>query len=996
MSKNRELFAALHDVDVLSNQDADLRNKALDGLLQADPSDVDAFRSALVKHKAFWEGFAGGIMQTPQPVPADAVVPMVPAPDFFTTDDFLDPATQPSFQQIHQLAAEQRVQLGLKQASNQEPELSDEINALLPAGIADVKKNEVMKAFEAYVAGMSQDDLLKQKQVLEGANSIAAQLEPHATALHNAGVDDTWVKGVLGARYLQVYLPTTTLVSALNAADLVSLKTTLKNTLGQHSYIDNAVTADNIDLIRKSMLHGFINHLNSTKTAQLDKSTNIIKFQRALESVGVTQVAWIKIADMNDLKQWVRSHAFKYRLPLVSRLGLGAHPKLVEAFDLLSPTKQRSFLPVKPEEELLKRSKLRHLLNAQADNVVEYYLGADVDAAVISSIVAENERLSGIMAIHNAVLAQVLANFKPAITLGEMQIKRINAAFLTDDVPPIARDFSQIAAYQALIAVIKAECPKVVDADFDKEFAVSADADSVQQKMLVQQQHNQHLFTALHARDCSTNKELLHVFLKWFKQQEVSPAVIAGLQSNLESSHTRVDFIKKYKSDAALSARLTNELSEALFAKIKATELKKQLVADPDVAAGLLKLQITELTSSYELLDERVQQLDFIKDIQAIHLFNPAFQIKASKESKEMHKHYQHLLDESLLVIDKLRRDEAALQSYLDSLPVVEPLKDSAAILALKTNLLSKVEAVKKLLEAYMAVSKSLKDPILKELDAVAAKGRNYLYYADGIRCYKREGTQEEDYFQTPLKDDKTGAMVPGGRILNHLLGVDALSAEQVRVYEVLHQDAEKKGVFTQKGSHIDVESIAKKGGAPNIVPGKFVIEEFPHAKQGGGPTEGLEQAQVNFAMTMAMQMLAEMDGAPTQDQPIRLMGDKKIELEYLWTALLYLGKHNPKMKFGMDALVVYSNKFDPKTQQGTFFGLSKTSIYETIFKKYPAVVDPHIEKFKDFTEEKVAKKDHVDKKLQAIPELKKELQSFKDKAQKIQDTDGPTPVSAA
>lgn len=94
MSKNKELFDALNDLDTLQHKRESLRNNALDSLLALDPASTpEQFIAAVKSHKEFW---GNGLI--------DAI-----------EADTLDPehATH-SLKTIQRLAAEQRVKLGLK------------------------------------------------------------------------------------------------------------------------------------------------------------------------------------------------------------------------------------------------------------------------------------------------------------------------------------------------------------------------------------------------------------------------------------------------------------------------------------------------------------------------------------------------------------------------------------------------------------------------------------------------------------------------------------------------------------------------------------------------------------------------------------------------------------------------------------------------------------------------------------------------------------------
>ena len=129
MTKNNVLFNALSDAKVLAGKlPVNTRNKALDDLLKIDPKDATAFRKAITDNAAFW-GTYDGFMTIPLgPTTWTSTVTSTvtfgrygqsnPVPNYLDSDQFLDPAdVGNSFTILHQLAAKQRVMLGLETAN---------------------------------------------------------------------------------------------------------------------------------------------------------------------------------------------------------------------------------------------------------------------------------------------------------------------------------------------------------------------------------------------------------------------------------------------------------------------------------------------------------------------------------------------------------------------------------------------------------------------------------------------------------------------------------------------------------------------------------------------------------------------------------------------------------------------------------------------------------------------------------------------------------------
>ncbi|HGC5701395.1 TPA: interaptin [Legionella pneumophila] len=119
MPINKQLYDVLSDLSKLAQEDEVLRNKALDDILKADPSKPDEFRKAIKDNEDFWKKYPVpnfGHLMTHETELTGLIGfrQQTPIPGYFTSDKFLDSQdTIHSFQKMHQLAAEQRVKLGL-------------------------------------------------------------------------------------------------------------------------------------------------------------------------------------------------------------------------------------------------------------------------------------------------------------------------------------------------------------------------------------------------------------------------------------------------------------------------------------------------------------------------------------------------------------------------------------------------------------------------------------------------------------------------------------------------------------------------------------------------------------------------------------------------------------------------------------------------------------------------------------------------------------------
>lgn len=115
MAKNKDFFDALEHIAESAKSDETLRNglaKVLDDILKADPSDPDAFRKVIADNQELWDKHDPRLMEF-----KEGWLLGPSREEYLESDDFLDSNdTTNSFQKLHQLAAEQRVKLGLEKS----------------------------------------------------------------------------------------------------------------------------------------------------------------------------------------------------------------------------------------------------------------------------------------------------------------------------------------------------------------------------------------------------------------------------------------------------------------------------------------------------------------------------------------------------------------------------------------------------------------------------------------------------------------------------------------------------------------------------------------------------------------------------------------------------------------------------------------------------------------------------------------------------------------
>lgn len=1151
MAKNNELLAALSNTEALTQADATIRNKALDDLLAADPADATAFRLAIKSNEVFWQAQSAALMAPKMNVGRGYLAP-TPVEGYFTSDDFLDPNNLDSFTKIRQKAAEQRVGLGLKAASDQvlldilknnreacraylaekfpdlthangwvatppviappapapgappappappaipentsrtvltdpaidslrkdaidllisksitkskdktlltnmltagdtqalraaatalgiQPAVKDSLEYPLRANVraeieARVLKLDQIQAeaqFPDQVKEYSHDQILAFKTVLENDNIAAFKAnlaEPYNKLEGNELIK---AKNLVGARYLEVLLADSKeiVLPAINAANEADLRAALKNlpSIGNHAYIDTAVNSESIDQIRHALVESFIKNQPDAAEANLKelyKAEPLIPFKAKFAPFGITNTAWMNDHDMGDIKKWARTRAFEIMVNKTSRFGNEAHPELINAFNNLTVEKQNELLD-NPEN-------LRILLNAVKLNQTQHHFGRISQAAAL--IAGENTVLEQFKGIHNAKIANILANIKPPITLTTAQIDAINQAFVTPAAPRAykAITLNNHAEYKALIDLVKSQSGPVNEANFYKAFGLNAAGSAIENIAIrndISAQHinNQHLYAEYYAAGTTPgNKKVLDVFLSSSKAAPLTSAdknaVVDSIKTGNEPATAALKELKsKFKFD------LNPLVQDLAFERIK-ENMTNNAVLTVEGAITDMRASLTALTTQHESLKVNAKKLEQLATTEDLHLMNPAFQGKARAESVEMHNNFKELATDCDLIVDQLRRQQVALKGYKKSLPQnIGELRVPGApetnasddekarreeirlsINKLNEDLNSELKEVEEDLEFYENIQIKLhgdkdnkKLGILEVIENAALGKKSFIYKTDGFSSYIK-GKEAE---RIPAPDESIATVEAGvsGEELPFLLG-ESLSKGQVRVYDFKQKSIaapanEFKGQFTEERSVSNTQ-------VPN---GTFQVKEFPKEpqlapRQGGLSAEQkkeCEQAKVAFALGMAVQTLASMDGKPTKDNQVRLRGNDAETLKYLYAALITLGVDK-------NAIKVRSKVFDPDAEKGILWGFKGESYVESVFKKEVNDVAVHgasvkqsqedLKQLHDLKEDKSGvRKDLGKNAADATRLFKEKSKEARDAAEKTFKEEGPVPGS--
>ncbi|KTD57255.1 hypothetical protein [Legionella shakespearei] len=1015
MPNSSDIKNELTNRTLLGDRDAQIG--ALDALLLVDPTNTSEFRKALIAHQVFWKA---------QPYFAAAV---------FEDNEALLTVDTP-LQELHALAAQQRVVLGLSEVD--------------PEVLIKILSNNQDEC-RAYLASLEKLGSLKQAHGWQPDIVPAASIKPppppansHTNVLSNEAI--AAIKTEAANIHLSQLIESTKehelLSAVLNAKTRPDFDAAIKkigfpaagNGALRHPLNEGQIKElkDSIASIEKAMLHNYIeHHLDAAQLKALDATEDLDKFKEGLNKIGITSTDWVEDEDLKDIKQWIRSRQFVLTVKESSQLEINCHQHLLNMFDTLPIDKQRDLLN-KPQV-------LQKILQARDAETVGHYLGKGIEG--VSSFLRENELNASYKGIHNAAVARALAGFDPVIRLDDTQVSKINEALLAANETPNV--FTDVALYKSFVDQIRAQCGAVDAKTFNEAFNLNQAGTAfsvttpVKDAIAVQAAHNKDLFTAYVLPEHAGHKQLLDVLLSLDKELSIKADQIKPIEGLFDQSKSVREFINSLISEPkppapalipqvrSFKTRLLNEFSPALFDEIKQGLLKEQfkLASVDDVTKALTKVQkdLTDMQALHKPIVDNVSHFKPLEKVEPHHLYNPAFHGTAQVHAAEMKEKYQEFSNTCNDIVDQLRRNKNHLEDYLKSLPkdadlhASLPLAERKKIEALRKELAAELVVVNKNLEFYEKVQEKLSGEkgILQAIDEAKAGNKSYVFHAEGVtRRFSTLGKMNTltKADSVPLPQNtavKTGQQ--SDETKNFVLG-EAIPEGQIAVFDVVKTsynsskavEFESRGRFTHDPS--PPAAVTSKGDKITKTPGgKFEIIEFPKQtvpppKQGSAEDVRLTKARIEFSMTMAAEILASMEGPPTKSKPLRLYGANEEEMRYLWTALVVLGEKDPKMKFGPEAIKLDKygdNNFDPSQEMGRFWGYSNESLY-TKFKQdqFKTSVEKKSEDLAEVTQDKFGKKDEQEnmdaKVIKANESFKKDLQQVRAKAKQDTAEHGP------
>ncbi len=599
---------------------------------------------------------------------------------------------------------------------------------------------------------------------------------------------------------------------------------------------------------------------------------------------------------------------------------------------------------------------------------LEEFLGARDTQALQK----ENERLANFEAIFNPAIARGLAKI-PNLSLSSQEVDQINEVLskYAQESALSEEEFTQLL--QKVAAAAGHKVSYKLFKDYLNKDEVSA-----------HQFNNKFFFKSYQkakAEGDEFSKRLIAFYLTSPKKDSLREDSVAKLLEEFENSSSREAFLHQLAvtnvQDFFLRP-ISNLITPTLYNELKTLQHQGKLL-NPATYENVLTLRRGEMEQRNERIKPIIdankglfksigKNLKFLADLKEIPWANPVFQATSQQLAHKWSKSFTLLAEDCKSIVEELTEQRNALILARNELPKRNDLdndylksdepeeqEQGRQILDYGVKVFQQLKIVEKELKLYKKVLEKLEgnpespDPLLQQgIVALLKKAKErsvdiqFHPFSTSIRDVSTEHLREELSKEEALEAEEgisghTTLEIEGDRALYSETA--PLKDGFTRIHTLRSDSLTGRFLETRSPSHLALQPNAK-GKVEAISKVKYEIDEFPtyprDEAQRNAPLEPSAQqeqdkARLKLAIKMATDALGSLNGPPTEKKPIIIYGDKEEELQFLWTALMIIGKHDPHMKFGAEAIKVNSSDFNPASEmKGSFLGLGKNRMAET------------------------------------------------------------------
>lgn len=747
--------------------------------------------------------------------------------------------------------------------------------------------------------------------------------------------------------------------------------------------------------------HARIAHLNDLMQAT-DAHDVQAKLDVMLGGTGI-DLSWIDESIAANLQRQAAARLISTEVAAYSAFPAEAHPHLLAFITQLSLDKQKAIL-AKPEV-------VGSLMKAQSIEEIRRLVGAMNSSA--SALVAENERLSKIGKIFNPEMAKILAKIQPPLSVSDDQINALNRTLLQ------ARNIfdANNNTYRDLVGRLRVVFNPLDKASFNQAFGLDAQGlniahANIRQALEDQHTHNQYLTARhialsppvlTHPTDAEIKeKAAIEIALRLNKAQDFAQNGIQNFRDIFENAATLNDVITGITGNHTIHANLGNtgwqqQITSEVFASYKHVKKQRAWSDQGTYAAGIMATEQGEINILKQRLQKITsidryyrQELEHLGNLTQTQWISPEFEVAARQQYNTLYPKLKEFARDCDTILEELRRQKAIYEDKLNALPdtsAMAPGQQKNDIDNFRKQLKASLKSINNGITYYEKASLTLNGNPSSE-DTLARKGliqhledckqgTNVVFTTSGITyndfpaseknqhfasdyvpgAGKQAGTRNTSVSTQPSKTYIVDKLQPG---MCREYVMTGKKQATVRGQKTIVDDV---GTFIEEvhAGHLDPKTVNKK---TEVNPkATITVAQFPESAVN----------QIKYAMAMASQLLAHLDHAPTKDRPIVLTGSNAKELRHLWTALMVLGKINPKMKFDHNAIIVNSSDFNPANELGKAYGFNKTALYNE-YMAHPTIKQM-VAALETFTKSKEAEKGSTKEVTKKIANL---LQQFK------------------
>ncbi|STX37682.1 hypothetical protein [Legionella feeleii] len=781
--------------------------------------------------------------------------------------------------------------------------------------------------------------------------------------------------------------------------------------------------------------------LTALATAKTDT-----EFTDALRRIGITEYSWVNKDSRAHLQALASEKALTRQISATAQFGAEAHPELLALVKQLPLNKQQELLSKPEVMKALLNVQDAHdeLAKREAERVVKDILGEAID---VKPFVEENYRLYLINQIASPEIARIIAQQSPPVDINPGKIRDINNILhahpgadglgnIFDNNGAANSNYVEtVKAIQGIIGVVPASFYPAfgLNAGGNHDFLAGGDYALLRTPLNEQLGRNAHMIAKARGLNTDAPDYRLITFCAALPKanNHFDNGQFDALKADLNAATSLENFITTARTKpyhGMLNGQnFEQQLTPEVFKQLK-REQSRQIILDHGTYAADLSGKkreldtVTDLFAKMKKADDKVRkQLERFGNTKSIDWFNPAFHAAAKQNAEKLGPEFLQFAKGCDAFVTQLAHQKAVIDEQLASLPsqtavaaLPSPARDAQKrdIEAYRKVLIDKGNLVGKELEHYQKMQKVLRgDPanpnplmqkgLVKTVEEAKAGKQDIRFHFESECGPDRPVSEMAEFFKPDWRGQKTipaggGSTMSatGGSRPAYYHAVPVVAEGMVRPHRISYggdsthpNDRLTGGFLEQRGS--DRGTPGKDGSMEYLPSIKLTVNAFPQKLPGPPPTsdKALHEARVNFSMAMACQILAGLHDAPNKDNRIILDGTDHDELRYLWSGLVAMGKANPDMAFGPDAIKVISGAFQPENEMGTFYGLSSKSLYETGFKGSPALTKA--ESF--FTEASGHKKPQA----QTTQDLIKLSQMFKGGVQVLREVEqsNQTPV---